>query len=61
MRTIERWIIKLAIIQFIILIISQFILHDLHMFPQMNKIMLYEGVQKLNYTEIKETIEGMTR
>jgi hypothetical protein len=58
MKMFERFIIKLAIIQFIFLLLSQIILHQLDAFPQLKQITKYEGVNKNTYTDILETFKG---
>lgn len=58
MKIFERFIIKLAIIQFIFLLLSQIILHQLDAFPQLKQITKYEGVNKNTYTDILETFKG---
>ncbi|HJV18148.1 MAG TPA: DUF5359 family protein [Bacillales bacterium] len=57
MKTFERFIIKLVIIQFIFLLLSQIIL-QLDAFPQLKQITKYEGVTKNTYTDILETFKG---
>lgn len=56
MKTVERILMKLAVIQFVILLLSQFIFHQLHVFPQLKQITKYEGVTKNTFTKIVETI-----
>jgi hypothetical protein len=58
MKTVERVLIKIVIIQFIFLLLSQVILHQLDVFPQIKQITKYEGVNKNTYTEILETFNG---
>lgn len=58
MKTIERILIKVIIIQFIILIFSQFIFHNLQAFPEVNQLMRYEGVTEDNFSQILETFQG---
>jgi hypothetical protein len=58
MKIFERFIIKLVIIQFIFLLLSQIILHQLDAFPQLKQITKYEGVNKNTYTDILETFKG---
>jgi hypothetical protein len=58
MKMIERIMIKIAIIQFIFLLLSQIILHQLDAFPQLKQLTKYEGVNKNTYTEILETFNG---
>ena len=56
MKTVERILIKLAIIHFILLIAVQFVFHQLNILPELHKIVFYEGVEKMEYSEIVETI-----
>ncbi|TMU86739.1 hypothetical protein FGG79_00905 [Bacillus sp. BHET2] len=58
MKSIERILIKLAIIHFILLIAVQFVFHELNVLPELHKIVFYEGVEKMEYSEIVETISG---
>ena len=58
MKTVERILIKLAIIHFILLIAVQFVFHQLNILPELHKIVFYEGVEKMEYSEIVETISG---
>ncbi|WP_433742880.1 DUF5359 family protein [Falsibacillus pallidus] len=61
MEMIERWIIKLTIIQLIGLIAAQLCLHHYNWFPQTNKLLLYEGVEKMKYSEILDVLEPQSR
>ncbi|PFA70017.1 hypothetical protein CN378_01540 [Bacillus sp. AFS015802] len=56
MKTVERILIKLAIMHFILLIAVQFVFHQLNILPELHKIVFYEGVDKMEYSEIVETI-----
>ncbi|KSU63488.1 cytidylate kinase [[Bacillus] enclensis] len=58
MRAIERILIKLAIIHFILLLAIQFVFHELNILPELHKIVFYEGVEKMEYSEIVETISN---
>ncbi|BCB04552.1 YpfB family protein [Bacillus sp. KH172YL63] len=58
MKTIERILIKLAIIHFILLIVVQVLFQETDMIPSLHKIVFYEGVEKMEYSEIVETISG---
>ncbi len=58
LKSIERILIKLAIIHFILLIAVQFVFHELNILPELHKIVFYEGVEKMEYSEIVETISG---
>lgn len=57
-KTVERILIKLAIIHFILLIAIQFVFHELNILPEIHKIVFYEGVEKIEYSEIVETLSG---
>jgi Family of unknown function (DUF5359) len=58
MSAVERILIKLAIIHFILLLAIQFIFHELNVLPELHKIVFYEGVEKMEYSEIIETISS---
>ncbi|GIN85646.1 hypothetical protein J6TS2_20320 [Heyndrickxia sporothermodurans] len=55
MQLIERWFLKLVIFHFILLIIIQMFLQHFHFFRDIQKITIYEGVNKMNETPIVET------
>ncbi|KYD09285.1 YpfB family protein [Heyndrickxia sporothermodurans] len=55
MKTIERWFIKLIVIHFMFLLIIQVFLHSSRYFQDLQKITIYEGVNKMNETPIVET------
>ena len=56
MKLIERILIKLAIIHFILLLGFQVLFHEFNFFPVFHKIIFYEGVEKMEYSEIVETL-----
>ncbi len=56
LKTVERILIKLAIVHFILLIAVQFMVHQLNILPELHKIVFYEGVEKMEYSEIVETL-----
>nr|WP_263325888.1 YpfB family protein [Neobacillus sp. Marseille-Q6967] len=58
MKTMERILMKVIIIQFIFLIISQLFLHQLNLFPQLEQLTKYEGVNENTFTEILQTFSG---
>jgi Family of unknown function (DUF5359) len=58
MKTVERILIKLIVIQFIFLVSAQLFFHKLNIFPELKQITQYEGVSKNNFTEIIETFQG---
>jgi len=58
MKTIERILIKLVIVQFIFLFLSQLLLHRIDIFPQVKQLTKYEGVNENTLTEILQTFKG---
>ena len=57
MKTIERILIKVVIVQFIFLFLSQLLLHQLDIFPQIKHLTKYEGVNENTITEILQTFQ----
>ncbi|PLS16368.1 hypothetical protein CVD28_18045 [Bacillus sp. M6-12] len=55
MKTVERIIIKLIIIQAICLLFFQFLFHREDSFLELKKMAQYEGVHTDNYTKVIET------
>ncbi|WP_066366518.1 YpfB family protein [Neobacillus fumarioli] len=53
----ERFLIKLTIIQFIFLVLSQLIFHQLDLLPQLNKLTKYEGVYNTTFTDFLATFK----
>ena len=58
MRLIERWLLKIILIQFIILLLTQLIFHKWNAFPELQQITQYEGVTDDNFTEFLETFSN---
>ncbi|MEH7415178.1 YpfB family protein [Neobacillus drentensis] len=58
MRAVERILIKLVIVQFIFLFLSQFLFHQMDIFPQIKQLTKYEGVNENTLTEIMQTFMG---
>lgn len=58
MKSFERILIKIAIIQFVFLIIAQVFFHEYNAFPELKQITQYEGVTENNYFEVLETIRN---
>lgn len=58
MKTIERIIIKIIIVQFLFLVITQFFFHKLNTFPELKEITQYEGVTENNFSELLEAFNG---
>ncbi|WP_071459986.1 YpfB family protein [Bacillus massilinigeriensis] len=56
MKSFERILIKLLIIQGLFMLLSQLFLHQLNLFPQLDRISRYEGVIKEKSPETVETI-----
>jgi len=56
LKTFERILIKLVIIQFAFLFITQLFFHQLNVLPELKVITQYEGVVKEKTTESVETI-----
>jgi hypothetical protein len=58
MNRIERILMKLAFIHFILLMLAQIVIHEWNALPELNKITFYEGVNKQNHTEIVEVLNN---
>lgn len=58
MKIVERILIKVVIIQFIFLFLAQLFLHQLDIFPQLEHLTKYEGVNENTFTEILQTFNG---
>jgi hypothetical protein len=58
MKRVERILAKLAIIQFIFLVIAQSLLLFSHFSPYMTKVNEYEGVNKNQITKTIETFQN---
>lgn len=58
MKTVERILIKLIVIQFIFLLLSQYVFHKFEILPELQQLARYEGVSEDNFSEILETFNG---
>lgn len=58
MKWVDRILIKMIIIQFIFLLLSQIILHQLDVFPEIKQLTKYEGVNENAIVEFLETFNG---
>ncbi|PLS02109.1 hypothetical protein CVD27_21420 [Neobacillus cucumis] len=58
MKTVERILIKVVIVQFIFLFISQILFHQMDILPQVKHLARYEGVNENTLTEILQTFSG---
>ncbi|WP_409251196.1 YpfB family protein [Bacillus sp. SCS-153A] len=58
MRRVERILIKLAFLHFILLLITQLVFHGWNVLPELNKLTFYEGVNKQEHTEIIEVLNN---
>ncbi|WP_251555266.1 YpfB family protein [Neobacillus muris] len=58
MKRIEQFLIKVIIIQFIFLLLSQLLVHQLDVMPQLHQLTKYEGVNESKITEILQTFQG---
>ncbi|MCQ6273859.1 YpfB family protein [Bacillus sp. V3B] len=55
MKIVERVLLKVIMIQFIILLFTQLFFHKWNSFPELQQITQYEGVSENNLTEVLET------
>lgn len=58
MKTFERILIKIIMIQFIFLVLSQFVIHKFQVLPELNQLTQYEGVTENNFSQVLETFQG---
>ena len=58
MKMVERILIKVILIQFVFLFLAQLFLHQLDIFPQLEQLTKYEGVNENTFTEILQTFNG---
>ncbi|MFJ7725533.1 YpfB family protein [Neobacillus sp. NPDC097160] len=58
MKRVERFLIKVVIVQFAFLFLSQLFFHQLDVFPQIKQLTKYEGVNENIFTEILQTFQG---
>lgn len=56
MKIVERWIVKIIVIQFIMLIMTQILFFQLQVLPpQLLKITMYEGIDKADHEGMIKT------
>jgi len=60
MKTFERILIKVVIIQLIFLLTTQFFLHELKIFPELLQLSQYEGVTDDNFSELLNVFRGQS-
>jgi hypothetical protein len=58
MKTFERILIKIAIIQFVFLVFAQVFFHEINAFPELKQITQYEGVTDNNHSEVLNSIRS---
>ncbi|MEW9049808.1 MAG: YpfB family protein [Neobacillus sp.] len=58
MKVFERILLKMIVIQFIFLLMVQLFLHQLDVFPELDQLTKYEGVNEITFTEILQTFNG---
>lgn len=58
MKSFERILVKVALIQFVFLVIAQLFFHQLNAFPELKQITQYEGVTENNHSEVLNTIRN---
>ncbi|MBS4215840.1 DUF5359 family protein [Neobacillus rhizophilus] len=58
MEKIEKILMKIIIIQFLFLLLTQFFLHQLDTLPELQQLTKYEGVNENSITEILQTFQG---
>lgn len=58
MKLIERLLLKMIIIHFVFLLLTQVFFHRFNSFPELQQIAQYEGVTENDLTEFLETFSG---
>ena len=58
MKLIERILLKIIVIQFVLLLLTQLFFHEWNSFPELQQLTQYEGVTENNLTEILETFSN---
>ncbi|PLR83065.1 hypothetical protein CVD25_05250 [Bacillus canaveralius] len=58
MKTFERILIKIIIVQFFFLIGTQIFIHSFNILPEIKQLAEYEGVSESNFTKLIETFNG---
>ncbi|MBP3039710.1 YpfB family protein [Bacillaceae bacterium Marseille-Q3522] len=61
MKKFERILCKIILAQFILLIVSQILLHQFNIFPELKQITQYEGVTNNSFTAILEAFNGKNK
>ncbi|WP_319922070.1 YpfB family protein [Neobacillus dielmonensis] len=56
-KRIEQILIKVIIIQFVFLLLTQLMFHQLDIMPKLNQLTKYEGVNESTLTEILQTFQ----
>ncbi|MBT2707787.1 YpfB family protein [Pseudomonas sp. ISL-84] len=57
MKAVERILLKLIIVQFVFLLMTQLFFHHMNAFPELKQLTQYEGVTDQNFTELLETFK----
>ncbi|WP_062356280.1 YpfB family protein [Bacillus kwashiorkori] len=58
MKRVERILVKIIVVQFILLLACQIFFHHLNAFPELKKLTLYEGVNENNFSKVLETFNS---
>jgi Family of unknown function (DUF5359) len=58
MKIVERLLLKIIMIQFIMLVLAQLFFHKMNALPEWQQLTQYEGVSEDQYNEFLETISG---
>lgn len=58
MKKVEKVLIKIILIQFFFLLLSQLLFHQLDIFPELKQLTKYEGVNENSFTEFLQTFKG---
>ena len=61
LKVVEKWIIRLVIIQFVILVIAQVMMAHRNFTPYLNKAVRYEGVIQPVKDMLTESVEQQAR
>lgn len=58
MKSVERILMKIVVIQCLFLLITQLFFHKWNAFPELKELSQYEGVTENNFTQLLETFRG---
>lgn len=58
MKNLERILIKIIIVQFVFLIVTQIMFHQFNAFPELKIITQYEGVNNDQFSDVLETLNN---